>query len=190
MAKTSAVAKNMNHMDHMKQRIMSDHQLPSVQFSTDCFALNFQFSCTPQGTMPQKGKRKAKKIKERGGKNIEQPSPFFTDHCFKNKEKANLFVHRILHVLLNYSYIAILYSICQCTVQNVCPKKRREKKINDIVNQTRWDSTSCVEEKQGATESVGNCRNWHVLSGELFSSAALLLRSTSLCILTWSVFKG
>lgn len=72
-----------------------------------------------------------------------------------------MFVHRILHVLLNYSYIAILYSICQCTVQNVCPKNEKEekKKINDIVNQTRWDSTSCVKEKQGAAESVGNRRN-------------------------------
>ena len=59
--------------DHMTQRIMSDHQLPSVQFSTDCFALNFQFSCTPQGTMPQQEKRKAEKIKERGGKNIHNP---------------------------------------------------------------------------------------------------------------------
>lgn len=78
--------------------------------------------------MPQQEKRKAKKIKEIEGKTIKEPSLFFTDHYFKNKEKANLFVHRILHVLLNYSYIAILYSICQCTAQNVCPKKRRGKK--------------------------------------------------------------
>lgn len=50
-------------------------------------------------------------------------------------------------------------------------KKRRKKKINDIVNQTRWDSTSCVKEKQGATESVGSCRNRQMLSGGLFVSA-------------------
>ncbi len=171
---------------------MSDRQLPSVQFPTDCLALNFRFSYTTRNhAAARKKKSKEKKRKERGGKNIKEPSPFFTNHYFKNKEKANLFVYRILHVLLNYSYIAILYSICQCTVRNVCPKREKKKdQWHDNVNQTRWDSTSCVKEKQGATESVGSCRNRQVLSGGLFSSAPLLLRSMSLCILTRSVIKG
>lgn len=47
-----------------------------------------------------------------------------------------------------------------------------------------------LKEKQGATESIGSCRNWWVLSGRLFSSVPLLLRSTSLCILTWSIIIG
>lgn len=71
MAKLSAVAKNKDHMTH---RIMSDRQLPSVQFPTDCLAL--KFSVTPQETMPQQEKKqsKAKKIKERGGKNKKETS--------------------------------------------------------------------------------------------------------------------
>lgn len=130
MAKISAVAENK---DHMTRRIMSDRQLPSVQFPTDHLALNFRFSYTTRNhATARKKKSKAKKIKkERGGKNIKESSPIFTNHYFKNKEKANLFVHRILHVLLNYSYIAILYSICQCTVQNVCPKKKKGGKKKD-----------------------------------------------------------
>lgn len=168
------------------QRIMSDHQLPSVQFPTDCLALNFRFSYTTRNHATAR-KKKSKENKRNRGKTIKEPSLFFTDHYFKNKEKANLFVHRILHVLLNYSYIAILYSICQCTVQNVCPKKRSGKKINDIVYQSRWNSTRCVKEKQGATESVGSSRNPQVLSGGPFSSAPLLLRSMSLYILIWSI---
>lgn len=41
-----------------------------------------------------------------------------------------MFVHRILHVLLNYSYITVLYSICQCTVQIYVQKKEEGKKKN------------------------------------------------------------
>lgn len=142
MAKISAVAENK---DHMTQRIMSDRQLPSVQFPTDCLALNFRFSYTTRNhATARKKKSKAKKIKERGGKNIKEPSPFFTNHYFKNKEKANLFVHRILHVLLNYSYIAILYSICQCTVQNVCPKKKRRGGKRSMTLSIRPDGTQPV----------------------------------------------
>lgn len=107
-----------------------------------------------------------------------------------------MFVHRLLHVLLNYSYIAILYSICRCTVQNVCPKKKNERQRRGREGKKKKDSLHCqsdqmgLKEKQGATESIGNCRNWWVLSGRLFSSVPLLLRSTSLCILTWSIIIG
>lgn len=58
MAKLSAVAENKDHMTH---RIMPDRQLPSVQFPTDCLAL--KFSVTPQETMPEQEKRKAKQRK-------------------------------------------------------------------------------------------------------------------------------
>lgn len=106
-----------------------------------------------------------------------------------------MFVHRLLHVLLNYSYIAILYSICRCTVQNVCPKKKMRDR-EEGGRERKKDSLHCqsdqmgLKEKQGATESIGSCRNWWVLSGRLFSSVPLLLRSTSLCILTWSIIIG
>lgn len=146
VAKISAVAGNK---DHMTQRRTSDRQLPSVQFPTDCLALNFRFSFTTRNhATARRKKSKENKRKKRGEEHKREPSLFFTNHYFKNKR--NLFVHRILHVLLNYSYIAILYSICQCTVQKCLSKKKREK-----ISMTRWDSTSCVKEKQGATESVG-----------------------------------
>lgn len=50
----------------------------------------------------------------------------------------------------------------------------------------RTDGTQKEKEKQGVTEGVGSCRNLHILSGGLFLSAALLLRSTSACVLTRS----
>lgn len=69
-------------------------------------------------------------------------------------------------------------------------KKEKGKKISMTLS-IRPDGThSCVKEIQGATESVGSCRIPQVLSGGLFSSATLLLRSVSLCILTWSIITG
>lgn len=51
---------------------------------------------------------------------------------------------------LTYSYIAILYSICQCTVPNLLSRKKKrrkgEKKISDTANGT--DRTRPVEERR------------------------------------------
>lgn len=76
-------------------------------------------------------KKSKGKEREQGEVGLEnKSSPFFTDNYFRNK---TLFVHIILHVLLNYSYIAIFNSICKCTVQNVCWKMKKSS-----VNQARW----------------------------------------------------
>lgn len=75
-------------------------------------------------------------------------------------------------------------------------KKKWETEKREGGRERKKDSLHCqsdqmgLKEKQGATESIGNCRNWWVLSGRLFSSVPLLLRSTSLCILTWSIIIG
>lgn len=62
MAKPSAVAENKDHMTH---RIMSDRQLPSVQFPTDCLALNFRFSYTTRNHCHSKKKEKQKQRKQK-----------------------------------------------------------------------------------------------------------------------------
>lgn len=63
MEKISNVAKNK---DHVTQRIMSDRQLQSVQFPTDCLALNFRFSYTTRNhATASKKKREKKKEGER-----------------------------------------------------------------------------------------------------------------------------
>lgn len=75
-------------------------------------------------------------------------------------------------------------------------KNERQRRGREGGRERKKDSLHCqsdqmgLKEKQGATESIGSCRNWWVLSGRLFSSVPLLLRSTSLCILTWSIIIG
>lgn len=100
-ARSAPAAENK---DPMMQRIISGHQLPSVELATDRLALNFWFSHATRN--PTNGKKKEKQSK-RGGKNqrnggkrtLKDPlPPFFTDHYFKSIRKANLFVHRILYV--------------------------------------------------------------------------------------------
>lgn len=116
-------------------------------------------------------KRKRKKTERRKGRtNLKEISLFFTNHYVKVKE--HLFVHRLHCVLLNHRYIAILYSICQCTVQNVCPNKNKKKKCKrrryQWNCQTRRVLTRRVKEEWGATDSRGICGNWQVLSEDSF----------------------
>lgn len=63
---------------------------------------------------------------------------------------------------LTYSYIAILYSICQCTVLNLLSRGKKKKKKGrkrSVTQPMGTDGTRPVEkEKQGVSESAGGCR--------------------------------
>lgn len=79
------------------------------------------------------------------------------------------------------------YTVFANVQSKIFVHKRIEEKKRSMMLSIRTDGTQKEKEKQGATEGIGSCRNLHILSGGLFSSAALLLRSTSACVLKRSI---
>lgn len=138
MAKISAVAKNKNHMT---VRIMSDHQLSSVQFPTDCLALNFRFSSTARNHAT--ARKKSKEKKRRGGNKIKEPSPFFTNHYFKIKKKpTSLYIEFFMCCLT--TVISQSYTVFANVQYKMFVLKREGGKKRSMTLSIRPDGTQPV----------------------------------------------
>lgn len=147
MGQTSAVAKNK---DHMMQRIMSDHQLPSVEPATDCLALNFWFSHATRNPTNSKKKeskaKKRKKNKRNGERTLKDPLRSLLTIISKVYKKPTcLYIEPFMcclttAILQSYTVFANVQFEKSLSKKEEEGKKKKKKKRSMTVSQSRWES--------------------------------------------------
>lgn len=159
---------------------------------------NFQLHHKKRCQSKKKEKQSKENKRRRGGRTKKKPlsRPTLLTIISEIKKKPTCLYIDFFMCCLTTAILQSYTVFADVQFKMFVQKKKWETEKREGGRERKKDSLHCqsdqmgLKEKQGATESIGNCRNWWVLSGRLFSSVPLLLRSTSLCILTWSIIIG
>lgn len=159
---------------------------------------NFQLHHKKRCQSKKKEKQSKENKRRRGGRTKKKPlsRPTLLTIISEIKKKPTCLYIDFFMCCLTTAILQSYTVFADVQFKMFVQKKKRETEKREGGRERKKDSLHCqsdqmgLKEKQGATESIGSCRNWWVLSGRLFSSVPLLLRSTSLCILTWSIIIG
>lgn len=125
MAKLSAVAENKDHMTH---RIMSDRQLPSVQFPTDCLALNFRFSYTTRNHATARKKQSKENKRKRGKEHKRKPLSSLLTIISKIKKKPTCLYIDFFMCCLTTAILQSYTVFANVQFKMFVQKREREKK--------------------------------------------------------------
>lgn len=159
---------------------------------------NFQLHHKKRCQSKKKEKQSKENKRRRGGRTKKKPlsRPTLLTIISEIKKKPTCLYIDFFMCCLTTAILQSYTVFADVQFKMFVQKKKWETEKREGGRERKKDSLHCqsdqmgLKEKQGATESIGNCRTWWVLSGRLFSSVPLLLRSTSLCILTWSIIIG
>lgn len=149
MGQTSAVAKNK---DHMMQRIMSDHQLPSVEPATDCLALNFWFSHAtrnPTNSKKKESKAKKKKINKRNGeRTLKDPLRSLLTIISKVYKKPTCLYIESFMCCLTTAILQSYTVFANVQFEKSLSKKEEEGKKKEKINDCQSEQMGIKEEKE------------------------------------------